>query len=369
MSTLARLLTIALLALIWFTHGLRVPLTYVRDSRLFSAGKDPNGDPPRRTRSILTKSKVKNEPTMSLLEPRRRKKVNKYASFSKAARKKTLESVEEAMSQSKERERQFSKDPGAAVRGTTVPTASASPKMKSTVAKFDSNRSIVPSDPFTFGYVEIGTVGPPHGIKGELKVSMHNTDFALNRLTEGSLLYIKKPSRRSPRPVRIISARRQVDNAWLVQFENILNRASAMAFRSYKVYVRAEDRPDMTSDEYLVRDLVGLNCLANNEEGEVVSVAVVNGVVPPDELCDPGVRHLMHAQLELLLHSSQKLCLVPLVPSIVLSVDLKQKQLVLEPPSGLLDYTYEEKPRRVVIRGFLPEEASLSAEERRGMGK
>ena len=37
----------------------------------------------------------------------------------------------------------------------------------------------------------------------------------------------------------------------------------------------------MTSDEYLVRDLVGLNCLANNEEGEVVSVAVVN-VVPPD---------------------------------------------------------------------------------------
>ena len=62
------------------------------------------------------------------------------------------------------------------------------------------------------------------------------------------------------------------------------------------MFVRAEDRPDLTQDEFLVRDLVGLDCyLYDNDtdeeggdtevEGGDVCVGKVVGVVPPDELC------------------------------------------------------------------------------------
>ncbi len=346
-----------------------MPSKYVSASRLFVARMDSEDGSPRRSQSPTTKSKAKIGGSIDSSRPQRRAKKNKYARFSKSTQTKALESVEEAMSRSNERNDAKSKDPGAAIRGTTVPTLAASPKITKTSAKFDNYRSIVPSDPFTFGYVEIGTIGPPHGIKGELKISMHNTDFALHRLKQDSLLYIKKPSRRSPRPIRISSARRQVNNAWLVRFENISNRASAMAFRNFKVFVRAEDRPHTASNEYLIRDLVGLECLVKGEEEQWVSVASVHGVVPPDELCDPGVRHLMHSQLELLLHKSQKLCLIPLVPSIVVNVDVQKGQVLLEPPPGLLDYTYEQKPRRVVVRGYLPLAASLTDAERRALSE
>lgn len=325
---------------------------------------------------------------------RRRVKKNKYAKFSKSDEKKALETVEEAIVNVRKREAENKMDVSAAVRGTTVPTVKASPKINRKVAKFNNHRKIVPSDPYTFGYIEIGTVGPPHGIKGEVKIVMDNTDFAEDRLSVGSLIYIRKPSRRSPRPIRVTMARKQVGTTWLVSFENIFNRAGAMAFRNFKVYVRVEDRPVIREDEYLIRDLVGLQCLVKRDEigydnddaknirdgvgadGEMniescppntTCVARVNGVISPDDLCDPGVRHLMHAMLEIQLHTSKMMCMIPLVPEIVVEVNTRAGFVMIEPPEGLLNYTYEEEEsKRVVIRGFLPDLApSVNAQLRK----
>ena len=69
--------------------------------------------------------------------------------------------------------------------------------------------------------------------QGEMKVSME-TDFASIRLGPGSLLYVKRPNRLSPRPVRITRARRQggaTSTTYLVSLESITSRAGASAFR------------------------------------------------------------------------------------------------------------------------------------------
>ena len=124
-------------------------------------------------------------------------------------------------------------------------------------------------------------------------------------------------------------------------------------------------------------------------------VGVVVGVVPPDELCDPAAAKLMHAMLEIKLlpkaaskggQSTQQtttstkknkdknslftsndltspplpnlLCLIPLVPSIVTHVDISTNTIILNPPKGLLELTYEEKIKVGGIRGFLPEFAA-----------
>ena len=66
--------------------------------------------------------------------------------------------------------------------------------------------SLDPSDPSSFGYMHIGSIIGPHGVKGEVKLKT-DTDFSHARLAEGSILYVKKPSRRAPRPIEVAASR------------------------------------------------------------------------------------------------------------------------------------------------------------------
>ena len=66
--------------------------------------------------------------------------------------------------------------------------------------------SLDPSDPSSFGYMQIGTITGPHGVKGEVKLRT-DTDFSQQRLIEGAILYVKKPNRRAPRPIELVSTR------------------------------------------------------------------------------------------------------------------------------------------------------------------
>jgi hypothetical protein len=56
---------------------------------------------------------------------------------------------------------------------------------------------------------------------------------------------------------------------------------------------------------------------------------------------------------------------VPLVPSIVRGIHLPSGVLVLDPPAGLLEHTYELSERAGPIKGFLPAHiGALSAADR-----
>ena len=374
-------------------------------------------------------------------KPRKQKK-NKYANFSKTDSSQVLESIEEAMKKSRVQQEKDRIDHSLSVRGTTVPTLKASPKLlkrrtntntTTTTKKILTKRSykdVVPSDPSSFGYIQIGNIGLAHGIKGEMRIVLKDTDFAANRLlgatvdtnstikrNEGGqmkkgnpLLYIKKPNRQSPRPVSVISARptqgKDGGNTWLISFDGITSRIGASAFRGYTVYVKEEDRPVMRKDEYLIRDLVNLpvylyteaisststsTLSKSTQTNDIVSidntfapgrhVGTCMGVVPPEELCDstdPVIIAKMHAMLELKL-SNEQLTLIPFVPQIVRHVVLpggltnmneeqkeKEGAIFIDPPSGLLELTYKPRPKRVIIRGYLPKKASgLSNTERK----
>ena len=63
--------------------------------------------------------------------------------------------------------------------------------------------------------------------------------------------------------------------------------------------------------------------------------------------------------LEIELATTGALCLIPFVPSIVLDVYQQQDgraKVIVDPPAGLLEQTYQLK-KRVKIKGYLPEEA------------
>eukprot|EP01041_Mallomonas_annulata_P001589 gene1589-3070_t len=296
---------------------------------------------------------------------------NKYLKFSK----KMEDPIDVAVKRIKEEEETIKMERSAPSRGTTVPNIFTYTARKRKTA-FSNVNIINPSDPFTFGYERIGVLSGPHGVKGELKIQME-TDFAEFRVSNGSTLYLKRPNRRTPRPITVKSGRRQVGNTYLVCFERVCSRESAEAFKNFIVYARVEDRPKLMKDEYLVRDLVGLQCYRyapGSSQTLVGPMAEVVGVVPPEDLCDPAAAKFMHAMLELQLIRSTSsptsfsdtpdLCLVPLVPEIVLEVDLVLRRIILDPPGGLLELTYKEPPPKIALRGFLPEVASVSDELR-----
>ena len=142
------------------------------------------------------------------------------------------------MRKSKEREIEELEDPGAAVRGTTVPTLSASPKItKSGEIGQLSHSSAV--RPFALDTLKL----EPSGFRTESRESLR---YPCTILTSQHVILKRRApvyqeaSRRSPRPIRIASARKRVKDEWLVRFEYISNRASAAAYRNFKVYVRVK---------------------------------------------------------------------------------------------------------------------------------
>jgi len=286
---------------------------------------------------------------------------NKYANFSK---KESMDPLEEAMAKANLIEASRLLTLKSSTRGTTVPTLEGSTNISKALNKPVSFQNIsiskiVPSDPYTFGYIRIGSIINVHGVKGELKIKFE-TDFIKTRVRANSVLFVKKPNRLSPRPIKVKSSRKQVDDIYLIFFEGISSRLAAAALKNYEIYVKSNDHPALNVDEYLIRDLVGLQCYLTESPDR--PVAIVVGVVPPDELCSHAMASLMHSMLEVRKIGTKELCLIPFVPEIVLSVDLVGGKVVLCPPKGLLEISYEEKQAKVTIKGFLPLKAGTHLE-------
>ena len=286
-------------------------------------------------------------------------------------------------------------------RGTTVPTELASDisSLKRSHPKtFRSIETIDPTDPFTFGFQKLGKVLGAHGIRGELKVILE-PGSEVKRFSKGAIVYVKKPNRRSPRAVRVNQCRRQgssddLQNIHLMTLDGVFSRTMALAFRQYDLYSKIGDVVSQ-KDEYMVRELVGLDCYLFSDYDAVVGtiaactsshsnkeqpvpvppIGRVVGVVPAEELCDnPAAAKLMHSQLEVRVVSNMKgnggkrrlaqNCLVPLVAAIVPVVDVRMGRIFLQPPLGLLDHTYDARDKPAPIRGYLPAAVGLSAQDR-----
>jgi 16S rRNA processing protein RimM len=331
-----------------------------------------------RLRSCKHSAKHSLEINQHEIKPRR-KKVNKYSSLTTEK----VDPIERVLNRVKEDENMAQQDfvEKTVLTGTTVPTVHGSNDARTTTShqgkslieknnynhthsqhiKLINFNSINPSDPSTFGFIEIGRVLGAHGINGQVKIVLE-TDFAEQRLKANSVMFIKKPNRYSPRPIKICSSKRQVDDMFIVQFHGIKSRITATALRDYTIFIKDLDRPPLATDEYLIRDIVGLKCFHQNHQETPVGTVV--GVIPPCELYDKPIADIMHPLLEIRKYRSKELVLVPYVSNIVVGLDLPEKKIFLNPPAGLLDLSYVHT-ERVFIKGYLPEKVTWMSEDQR----
>ena len=208
----------------------------------------------------------------------RRKKVNKYERFSSAPDDPLLKTLDRVKTDQIEDEM----EKRAHIRGTSIPSASLPTNTPKRSHTFDDLTLLDPNDPLSFGYSQIGSIIGPHGVKGEIKVKV-DTDFADEHLASGSVLFMRKPNRKTPRPIVLVSGRRQVGDVFLIKIKGITSRIGAATFTGYDIFVDASDRPILQTDEYLVRDLVGMRVYHSSRY-----VGDIAGVVLPDDLCTPA---------------------------------------------------------------------------------
>jgi 16S rRNA processing protein RimM len=149
--------------------------------------------------------------------------------------------------------------------------------------------------------LEIGRIGRPHGIKGE--VAVHLITDREDRLAVGSRLTARDTE------LTVVAARRHIDR-WLVTFAEIGDRTAAERWSSTPLYAEPVDDPDAL----WVHDLIGSRVVevGGIDRGECVAV----------------IDNPAHALLEL-----DSGALVP----VTFVVDNADGVITIDPPEGLFE--------------------------------
>lgn len=167
------------------------------------------------------------------------------------------------------------------------------------------------------GLVEIGRVVRLHGVRGEVKVRLHNpagrtlesvTDLLL-RLPDGSL---RSAQLRAVRPHR---------ESRLVRFAGVEDATRAEELVGAAVLVRRDQLPPLGEDEFYHVDLIGAEVIS--DAGEHIGVVA--------EMLQTGANDVC------VVRAGDREVLVPFVASVVERFDPESGVLIIRPIPGLLD--------------------------------
>jgi 16S rRNA processing protein RimM len=169
------------------------------------------------------------------------------------------------------------------------------------------------------GWMEIGTIVAPQGLKGEVRVYPHS-DFP-ERFEVAGERWLYSDHQAEPESVQLQRGYGMPGKEmYVVKLAGINNREQAEALRSKMLLVPANDRLALKAGEYHVADLIDLPVFLQ-ATGEQVGIVV--------DLVSLGHDLLVVKTLE-------KEVWIPFVPSIVPLVNMEERRIEITPPDGLL---------------------------------
>ncbi|WP_245708659.1 ribosome maturation factor RimM [Ruania alba] len=161
--------------------------------------------------------------------------------------------------------------------------------------------------------VRIATVGAPHGLRGDVRVSVH-TDDPHGRLAVGARLTTGDTRTRE----FVVAALRHQQQHVYVRFEGVADRTAAEELRGLELYAPpSEDEPGA----WYPHQLAGLR--AERPDGRLLGAV-------------EGIQHLPAHDVLVLREATGERTLVPFVSEIVPTVDVPGGRVVIDPPFGLL---------------------------------
>ena len=165
-------------------------------------------------------------------------------------------------------------------------------------------------------FVSVGKIINFHGVHGEAKLgySKNREDF-LAQLKE---VYIYVNNEYKPLEVSKI---RFTPKCGIIKFNGIYSLNEILEYKNCLLFVTDETaREFLEEDEFLIDELVGLDVF----DGEIKVGSVVG-------VSNNGASDLLSVK-----NLDKKICLVPFVKAIVLSVDIKERKIQINNLEGLL---------------------------------
>ncbi len=165
-------------------------------------------------------------------------------------------------------------------------------------------------------FILIGKIRNAHGIKGEVVVIPITDDVEQFTTLKEIVIQDKQGKRHF---LAIERARFQRDRV-ILKLATIDDRTAAEHLRGRYIEKRREDCPPLPEGEFYIFDLIGLNVRTTNDVwlGKLVDVMTL----PANDV--------------FVVQGDDQEYLIPVIKSVIKSVDLEQELIIIEPIAGLL---------------------------------
>ena len=172
-------------------------------------------------------------------------------------------------------------------------------------------------------WLEVGLITSAHGIKGKVKVKSLS-DFE-ERFTKPGFRWIQKDNDIPSRQELTSGYRQPGKEFFIISLKGINSRNQAEKLKKHKLLVKKNDLPKLQKEEFHLSELINLKVkLLRNKED-----AVIGKVIDLD--------NEKNNFIIIEIFKNNKKVLVPFVEEIVPLVDIKNQQIIINPPKGLLD--------------------------------
>jgi 16S rRNA processing protein RimM len=168
-------------------------------------------------------------------------------------------------------------------------------------------------------WFKVGKIVNTHGVKGEVKV-VSTTDFPEERYQIGNTLSLFKMEDQDPISL-VIKSHRSHKNFDLLTFEGYENINEVEKFKEGILKVQEDQLQELDEGEYYFHEIVG--CKVKTTAGEDLGTI--------KEILSPGANDVWVVKGE-----RGKEYLIPYIEDIVISVDIEQQLITIEPMEGLL---------------------------------
>ncbi|MDP4162648.1 MAG: ribosome maturation factor RimM [Bacillota bacterium] len=168
-------------------------------------------------------------------------------------------------------------------------------------------------------WFNVGKIVNTHGLRGEVRV-ISKTDFPQERYKVGNVLSLFMPKETDPIQLKVKTYRSH-KNFDLLTFEGYENIGQVEKFRDGILKVPESQLGQLKENEYYFHEIIG--CTVTTTSGEELGKVT--------EILIPGANDVW-----VIKGKGGKEILIPYIEEVVLKVDVKEKQITIEPMEGLL---------------------------------
>lgn len=169
-------------------------------------------------------------------------------------------------------------------------------------------------------HLVVGTVRKPHGVRGELQVAL-DTDRPAQVFRSGRALAVGDAAGKPTGRTATVAKSRPFKEGLLLQLEECADRDAADAMRGATFLIPLDEAAPAGADEVPYHLLVGSAVLAGGRNIGTVKEVVATGGADLLVVRRPGASD----------------ALIPFVREVVRSIDPDRREVVIDPPEGLLE--------------------------------